>query len=51
MFADPAAPQLDRSNHGFAAASAALLSRLQLPTALIAKHRCSSTAAQILRCA
>jgi hypothetical protein len=43
MFANPAAPKLDKSKHGFAAPSAAWLSRLQLRTALIAIHRFSST--------
>ena len=38
MFADPAAPKLDESEHGLAATYAAWLSRLQLRTALIAKH-------------
>jgi hypothetical protein len=38
MVANPAATKLDESKHGLAAASAAWLSRLQLRTALIAKH-------------
>src|ERR1700675_5077243 len=38
MFANAAAPQLDKSQHRLAAASAPLLSRLQLRTTLIAKH-------------
>src|SRR6267378_3498030 len=38
MFANAAAPQLDESQHRLAAASATLLSRLQLRTTLIAKH-------------
>jgi hypothetical protein len=42
MFANPAAPKLDESKHGFAAASAAWLSRLQRRTTLIAIHRFSS---------
>jgi hypothetical protein len=45
MLANPAAPKLDESKHGFAAAPAARLTRLQLRTALIAKHRLSSEAA------
>jgi hypothetical protein len=49
MVANPAAPKLD-AKHGFAAASAARLSRLQLSTTMIAKHRFSSSAAQILPC-
>src|SRR6266481_7218519 len=44
MFANAAAPQLDESQHRLAAASATLLSRLQLRTTLIAKHRFSSRA-------
>jgi hypothetical protein len=50
MLANPATPKLDESKHGFAAASAAWLSRLQLRPTLIAKHRFSSRAAQILPC-
>jgi hypothetical protein len=50
MFANPVAPKFDESKNGFAATSAALLSGLQLRTTLIAKHRLSSRAAQILPC-
>jgi hypothetical protein len=50
MVAHPAAPKLDESKHGFAAASAARVSRLQLRTTLIAKHRFSPKAAQIVLC-
>jgi hypothetical protein len=46
MIADPTASKLDEIKHRFAAASAARLSRLQLRSALIAKHRFSSSAAQ-----
>jgi hypothetical protein len=42
MFANSAAPKFDKSKHGFAATHAAWLRRLQLRTALIAKHRFSS---------
>jgi hypothetical protein len=48
MFANAAAPQLDESKHGLAAASATLLSRLQLRTTLIAKHCFSSRAHTLL---
>src|SRR6266852_3352901 len=48
MVANPAAPKLDESKYGFAAASAAWLSRLQLRTTLIAKHSFSSRAARIV---
>jgi hypothetical protein len=47
MIADAAASKLDETKHRFSAASAAWLSRLQLRSALIAKHRFSSSAAQI----
>src|SRR6266404_6064619 len=48
MFANAAAPQLDESQHRLAAASATLLSRLQLRTTLIAKHCFSSRAHTLL---
>jgi hypothetical protein len=38
MFANPAMPKLDEPKHGFAAASAPWLPRLQRRTTLIAKH-------------
>src|SRR5208282_5477937 len=49
VFSNPAAPKLDQTNHGFTAASAARLSRLQLHSTLIAKHR-NSSAAQTVPC-
>jgi hypothetical protein len=48
MFANAAAPQLDESQHRLAAASATLLSRLQLRTALIAKHFASPPTSQAI---
>ncbi len=50
MFAHPAAPQLDESQHGLAATSAACVSRLQLRSTLIAKHRVSSRAHTLVHC-